>query len=118
MAAQTREQSRYPRRPAAEGTGWAMRGRTRTRRTPRGAAVPTSAGWVSGGVHTHGRLVRELATRAGAAAVFTSDSLSPEARYPVAVEQACAVLEWIAGDGAARDLDPERIVIGRQMQNT
>jgi acetyl esterase len=69
------------------------------------------AGWVFGDVHTHDRLVRELTTRAEAATVFTSYSLSPEARYPVAVEQVYAVLEWIANDGAAHGLDPERIAV-------
>ncbi len=38
------------------------------------------AGWVFGDAHTHDRLVRELTTRAEAATVFTSYSLSPEAR--------------------------------------
>jgi acetyl esterase len=69
------------------------------------------AGWVFGDVHTHDRLVRELTTRAEAATVFTSYSLSPEARYPVAIEQLYTVLEWIANDGAAHGLDPERIAV-------
>jgi acetyl esterase len=69
------------------------------------------AGWVFGDVHTHDRLVRELTTRAKAAIVFTSYSLSPEARYPVAIEQIYAVLEWIANGGAAHGLDPERIAV-------
>lgn len=45
------------------------------------------AGWVFGDAHTHDRLVRELTTRAGAATVFTNYDLSPEARYPTAIEQ-------------------------------
>jgi acetyl esterase len=69
------------------------------------------AGWVFGDVHTHDRLVRELTTRAEAAAVFVSYSLSPEARYPTAIEQLYTVLEWIAADGAAHDLDPDRIAV-------
>ncbi len=43
------------------------------------------AGWVFGNDHTHGRLARELAAGVGAAVVFPNFSLSPEARYPVAV---------------------------------
>ena len=43
--------------------------------------------------------------------MFASCSLSPEARYPVAIEQIYTVLEWIANDGAAHDLDPERIAM-------
>jgi acetyl esterase len=69
------------------------------------------AGWVFGDAHTHDRLVRELTTRAEAATVFVSYSLSPEARYPVALEQIYTVLEWIAADGATHDLDPDRIAV-------
>jgi acetyl esterase len=69
------------------------------------------AGWVFGDAHTHGRLVAELATRAGAAAVFTNYTLSPEAKYPTAIEQIYAVLEWIGKEGSAHDLDPARIAV-------
>jgi len=69
------------------------------------------AGWVFGGVHTHDRLVRELASRAHAAVVFVSYSLSPEARFPVAIEQVYTTLEWIAQHGAEHDLDPARIAV-------
>ena len=69
------------------------------------------AGWVFGDEHTHDRLARELTTRAGAAVVFPSYSRSPEARYPVAVEQVYAVLEWIASDGAAQGLDSTKIAV-------
>ena len=69
------------------------------------------AGWVFGDAHTHGRLVAELATRAGATAVFTNYSLSPEAKYPSALEEIYAALEWIAGHGAEQGLDPARIAV-------
>src|SRR5580693_9951956 len=69
------------------------------------------AGWVFGDVHTHDRLVRELTTRAEAASVFVSYSLSPEARYPTAIEEIYAALEWIAASGADHDLDPGRIAV-------
>ena len=69
------------------------------------------AGWVFGDVHTHDRLVRELTTRAEAATVFTSYSLSPEAKYPTAIEEIYAALEWIGEDGAEHDLDPGRIAV-------
>jgi acetyl esterase len=69
------------------------------------------AGWVFGDAHTHGRLVAELATRAGAAAVFTNYTLSPEAKYPTAIEQIYAVLEWVAAHGGEHQLDPGRIAV-------
>jgi len=69
------------------------------------------AGWVFGDALTHDRLVRELATRAQAVAVFVNYDRSPEARYPVAIEQEYAALQWIAAHGTEHDLDPERIAI-------
>ncbi|MCT9075425.1 alpha/beta hydrolase [Streptomyces fulvoviolaceus] len=69
------------------------------------------AGWVFGNAHTHDRLVRELAVGAGAAVVFPEYDLSPEARYPVAVEQNYAVAQWVVGQGAARNLDATRIAV-------
>jgi acetyl esterase/lipase len=69
------------------------------------------AGWVFGNAHTHDRLVRELAVGAGAAVVFPEYDLSPEARYPVAVEQNFAVARWIVAEGAAKELDATRIAV-------
>lgn len=69
------------------------------------------AGWVFGNAHTHDRLVRELADGTGAAVVFTNYSLSPEARYPTAIEEIYAVLTWIAEQGASRQLDGKRIAV-------
>ncbi|MFI8193626.1 alpha/beta hydrolase [Streptomyces sp. NPDC085946] len=69
------------------------------------------AGWVFGNAHTHDRLVRELAVGAGAAVVFPEYDLSPEARYPVAVEQNYAVARWIVEQGASQDLDGTRLAV-------
>ncbi|MGW5249032.1 alpha/beta hydrolase [Streptomyces sp. NPDC004129] len=69
------------------------------------------AGWVFGNAHTHDRLVRELAVGARAAVVFPEYDLSPEARYPVAIEQNYAVARWIVTDGAAKNLDATRIAV-------
>ena len=44
-------------------------------------------GWVLGNARTHDRLVRELAIGAKAALAFVEYPNSPEARYPVAIEQ-------------------------------
>jgi acetyl esterase/lipase len=69
------------------------------------------AGWVFGNAHTHDRLIRELTHGTGAALVFPNYSLSPEARYPTAIEEIYAVLAWIANDGAAHGLDSSRIAV-------
>jgi acetyl esterase/lipase len=68
-------------------------------------------GWVVGNSHTHDRLIRELSVGADAAVVFPSYSLSPEARYPTALEECYAVLRWVADHGADKGLDAARIAI-------
>ncbi|MFD9192396.1 alpha/beta hydrolase [Streptomyces phaeochromogenes] len=69
------------------------------------------AGWVFGNAHTHDRLVRELAVGARAAVVFPEYDLSPEARYPVAIEQNYTVARWVVTDGAGHNLDASRIAV-------
>ncbi|MFI1676317.1 alpha/beta hydrolase [Streptomyces sp. NPDC020607] len=69
------------------------------------------AGWVFGNAHTHDRLVRELAVGARAAVVFPEYDLSPEARYPVAIEQNYTVARWIVQEGASKDLDGTRLAV-------
>ncbi|MEU6307716.1 alpha/beta hydrolase [Streptomyces chartreusis] len=69
------------------------------------------AGWVFGNAHTHDRLVRELAVGTGAAVVFPEYDLSPEARYPVAIEQNYAVARWVVREGADNGLDVGRIAV-------
>ncbi|UMP02505.1 alpha/beta hydrolase [Amycolatopsis sp. EV170708-02-1] len=85
---------------------------------PQGVAGPLpvivyihGAGWVFGNFHTHERLVRELAVGAGAAVVFPEYDRSPEARYPVAIEQNYAVAKWVAEHGAENGLDATKIAI-------
>jgi acetyl esterase len=68
-------------------------------------------GWVLGNADSHDRLVRELAVGTGAAVVFVEYDRSPEARYPVAIEQGYAAARWIVREGAAHQLDPDRIAI-------
>lgn len=68
-------------------------------------------GWVLGNAGTHDRLVRELAVGAGAALAFVEYDRSPEARYPVAIEQGYATARWIAAEGAAHGLDGGRMAV-------
>ncbi|WP_330301956.1 MULTISPECIES: alpha/beta hydrolase [unclassified Streptomyces] len=69
------------------------------------------AGWVFGNSHTHDRLVRELAVGANAAVVFPEYDLSPEVRYPVAIEQNYAVAQWVVEQGASKGLDGSRLAV-------
>src|SRR5688500_4312813 len=68
-------------------------------------------GWVLGNSGTHDRLVRELAVGAEAAVVFVEYTRSPEARYPVAIEQAYATAQWITQHGSMEELDASRLAI-------
>jgi acetyl esterase len=52
-----------------------------------------------------------LAVGTGAAVVFPEYDLSPEARYPVAIEQNYAVARWIVTEGATKDLDATRLAV-------
>jgi acetyl esterase len=69
------------------------------------------AGWVFGNARTHDRLVRELAAGIGAAVVFPEYDRSPEARYPVALEQSYTVAQWVADEGSSKGLDASRFAI-------
>ena len=69
------------------------------------------AGWVFGNAGTHDRLVRELAAGVGAAVVFPDYHLSPEVRFPVAVEEGWLTATWIVEHGAEHGLDARRLAI-------
>ncbi|WP_409468650.1 alpha/beta hydrolase [Streptomyces sp. HC307] len=68
-------------------------------------------GWVLGNAGTHDRLVRELAVGADAAVVFVEYDRSPEAKYPVAIEQAYATARWITANGVHEGLDASRMAV-------
>jgi len=69
------------------------------------------AGWVFGDHITHDRLIRELAVGAQAAVVFPNYSLSPEAKYPTAIEESYIVVKWVAEQGQKHGLDVDRLAI-------
>ena len=68
-------------------------------------------GWVLGDRETHDRLVRELTVGANAVVVFVDYDRSPESRYPVAVEESYAVLEYVAEHPDEFGADASRIAI-------
>lgn len=69
-------------------------------------------GWAMFSLDTHDRVMRELAARAGVAVVGIDYALSPEARYPVALEQVVDVVHWLQRHGAAHGLDADRLALG------
>src|SRR5450755_327566 len=68
-------------------------------------------GWMLGDRETHDRLVLEIATGARATVVFVEYARSPEAKYPVATEQAYAATAWVAEHGASIGVDPSHLVV-------
>jgi acetyl esterase len=69
-------------------------------------------GWTMFSIDTHDRLMREYAARSGAAVVGIDYSLSPEAKYPAALDEAVASIGWLSRQGAEHGIDPGRLAIG------
>jgi acetyl esterase len=85
---------------------------------PRGSTGPLPSilyihggGWILGNAGTHDRLVRELAVGVNAAVAFVEYDRSPEAQYPVAIEQAYATAQWITQHGQTAGFDASRLAI-------
>jgi acetyl esterase/lipase len=68
-------------------------------------------GWVLGGFDTHERLVRELANKANAAIVFVNYTPSPDAQYPIPLEEAYAATKWVAENGKSINVDGTRLAV-------
>ena len=68
-------------------------------------------GWILGDKETHDRMTREIAVGANAAVVFVDYDRSPEARYPVAIEQAYAATKYVAEHGRELAVDPTRLAL-------
>jgi acetyl esterase len=73
---------------------------------PQGARGPLpvvmyfhGGGWVPGSKNTHDRLLRDLIYATNAAFVFVSYTPSPEAQFPVPIEQAYAATAYVAEHG-------------------
>lgn len=68
-------------------------------------------GWVLGDRDTHDRLIREIANGAEAAVVFVNYTPSPEAQYPVPIEEAYAATQWVAENGREINVDSSRLAV-------
>ncbi|WP_156681137.1 alpha/beta hydrolase [Sphingomonas profundi] len=85
----------------------------------RGAAAPLPAmlyihggGWTMFSIDTHDRLMREYAARAGVVVIGLDYSLSPEARYPVALAEVVEAVRALRRDAAGHGIDPAALAIG------
>ena len=68
-------------------------------------------GWVLGSKHTHDRLLRDLVNGTSAAFVFVNYTPSPEAQFPVPLEQCYAATSFIASHGDEFGFDTSRLAI-------
>lgn len=68
-------------------------------------------GWVLGDYQTHKRLVRDLVVESGYACVFIEYSRSPEAKYPIALNECYAATKWVAEHGDEINIDGKRLAI-------
>jgi acetyl esterase len=69
-------------------------------------------GWMLFSLETHDRLMREYAARAGAVVVGVDYDLSPEAKFPLALEQCLAAVRWSAAGGVGEAGDASRLAMG------
>jgi len=69
-------------------------------------------GWTIFSLDTHDRLMREYAHQGDLAVVGVDYALSPEVRYPVALEQCVATVRWLEAHAAELGLDAQRLALG------
>jgi acetyl esterase len=68
-------------------------------------------GWILGNADTHDRLVREIANGANAAVIFVNYTRSPEAKFPVAIEQSYTAAKYVADHSSEFNVDESRMAI-------
>jgi len=68
-------------------------------------------GWILGDYPTHERIVRDIVVESGATAIFVNYTPSPEAHYPVAINQDYAATKWVAEHGSEIGVDGKRLAL-------
>ncbi len=69
-------------------------------------------GWVVGTLDDYDAVCTILSSNSGYVVVAVDYQLSPEARFPVALEEGYATLEWVADQADAIDVDLLHIAVG------
>jgi len=68
-------------------------------------------GWILGSKNTHDRLLRDLVNGTGAAFVFVNYTPSPEAQFPIPIEQAYAAAKYVAENGHEIGVDGSNLAV-------
>jgi len=68
-------------------------------------------GWILGDYPTHKRMVRDLVVLSGCAAVFVNYTPSPEAQFPVAINEIYAATKWVAEHGDEINVDGKSLAV-------
>ncbi|KAI5815102.1 putative lipase protein [Pyronema omphalodes] len=66
-------------------------------------------GWILGSPNTHRRLMFDLLKETNSAILFVNYTRSPEAQFPIPVEQAWSAVEWLQSNGKKLNLDASRV---------
>jgi acetyl esterase len=69
-------------------------------------------GWSIFSIDTHDRLMREYAHASGAVVVGVDYALSPEHRYPVALNQCVETVRWLRANADDLNVDASRVALG------
>jgi acetyl esterase len=69
-------------------------------------------GFVFGNLDTHDSVCRSLATESGAIVISVDYRLSPEVKFPAAVEDCYAATVWAAANAERLGIDARRIAVG------
>jgi acetyl esterase len=73
-------------------------------------------GWVLGSKNTHDRLLRDLVNGSDAAFVFVNYTPSPEAQFPIPVEQCYAATKYVSENGKQLGLGSQSTRSGRRQR--
>ncbi len=69
-------------------------------------------GWVTGNLDTSDSLCGRISNRARAVVVSVDYRLAPEHRYPAAVDDSYAALEWVSRNAERLDVDASHVAVG------
>jgi acetyl esterase len=69
-------------------------------------------GMVAGSIETHDRVCAALAETTGCRLVSLDYRLAPEHKFPAAIEDAIAAVEWVSEHAFLLGIDPTKLVVG------